>query len=260
MDDERRQDRQGVLILVACALALMLGLGVALLLTSSEPRLDPVSLRAVNRPSTGVASVLIDRTDPLSALQEARIKDRLRQLELHELRANDFVEVWELRQTDEGPLRRLFARYFPGRDANPLWANPSAVASRSDSLFWTPLLDALRPPVSGHVAHSPILSAVRELSEQSEFSAAKSRRTLLLISDLLENSDAGSFYAAREDFRAFRVSAAYLALRPDLRGANVEVCYVVRPDLSPAASERARCFWQAYFRASGAAVITFERL
>lgn len=260
MDDERRQDRQGVLILVACSIALMLGIGVALLLASSEPRLDPKSLCAANRASTGVASVLIDRTDPLSAVQEARVQDRLRQLELHELRSNDLLEVWELHQTDEGPLRCMFAKYFPGRDANPLWANPAVVAKRCDSLFWAPLLDALRSPAARHVAHSPILSAVHELSEQSEFSPAKRRRTLLVISDLLENSDAGSFYTGREDFAAFRISAAFLRLKPDLRGANVEVRYIVRPELSPAASERARCFWRDYFRASGAAVITFERL
>jgi hypothetical protein len=261
MSNARSHDRQGIALLVGSSALLGAGFALALLVERAMPALDPVTLQAAGRASEGSVSVLLDLTDPMTPAQRGRLEVRLRGLEREELRANDLLSVWELSSTDEGPLRRLYARYYPGRDANPLWSNPGRVAARCDSLFWVPLVAALGSLPTRPQAHrSPILSAVRELSEQADFVSSMPRRDLVVVSDLAENSGIASFYRSQPDFEAFRTSAAFPAVRANLRGARVHVLYMTRPNETAAAGAHLREFWRAYFNACGASAVEMRRL
>jgi hypothetical protein len=238
-----------------------LGVGLAAYLEQSTPKLDPVTLRSIGRPSTGTVSVLIDRTDPLTTAEQRALVDRMRELDLHGLRSNDLLTVWELGTTEEGPLRQVFAKYFPGREANRLWGNPEATAARCDNQFWSQLLAALRSiPTHAGSSRSPLLAAIHELSEQEEFTSHTTARRVVVVSDLMENSPAVSFYRKRPDFAEFRTTPAFPALRADLRGAVVEVLYITRPCETPVDAARVREFWRACFRHEGAASVSLERL
>lgn len=261
MPSTREKDRQAIWILIGCAVVLGLVVALGVAVEQSTPRLDPLTLEAIGRPSTGAVSVLLDLTDPLTATQQRRLEARLRELVVRGLRDNDFLSIWQLGSTDEGSLRRLFAQYFPGREANPLWANPDRVAARSDSLFWAPMLATLRSlTATPRSDHSTILSALCELADQADFSSSKLRREVLFVSDLRENSTVANFYRFRPDFTKLRATSLYPSVRANLRGVTVDVVYLTRPGETPAAAEELRQFWKAYFSDCGATVVRFERL
>lgn len=261
MPDTRSHDRQGTILLAACSGLLGLGFLLALLVEQATPRLDPVTLRAAGRPSDGSFSVLFDVTDALTAVHVDRFGARLRELEQENLRPNDLVSIWELGATEEGSLRQLYVRYFPGRDANPLWGNPDRAAARCDSLFQAPMLAVLRRlSTRPRADRSPILAALRELSEQADFVTPRSRRELILVSDLEENSSAACFYRTRPSFQTFRASSAFRAVRADLRGVTVRVFYLTRPGVTPTTGAHLRDFWRAYLTACGASAVEMRRL
>ena len=53
-------------------------------------------------------------------------------------------------------------------------------------------------------------------------------RRLIVVSDLLQNSDAISFYKNEPDFQRFRGSPQARGLNPDLRGVEIELWLIQR--------------------------------
>jgi len=255
-----KDDRLGLWLLLGCALFLGLGAATAGVIRVREPRRDPSTLCVVGRPVSGETIVLIDCTDPLTADQVQAVSNRLRQIEATELSANARVSLWVLGESDEGQLRRLFCRCHPGRQANPIIQNPRFVAAACESLFATPLGDALRrAPMGGSAARSPILEALCTLS-RTELVAAEPPRRLILISDLLQNSRALSFYSMTPGFEGFRSAPRFKRLLPDLGGVEVEVLRIPRTGEDLEAELPLLAFWEALFEAAGARTVRIGRL
>jgi hypothetical protein len=133
------------------------------------------------------------------------------------------------------------------------------IATQTDSLFTRPLHHAVLTAAEGRpLLRSAILEAIRELSEQPEFTDASVRRRLVVISDLEENVAGLSFYRRVPDFAAFRASPLFTKVRADLRSVGIEVLYI--PPREGTLAPEIRDFWQRYFAACAANPVRFRRI
>ena len=260
MNDARRHDRNGLILIVGCLVLLGLGIAFAGLMQALEPKRDPVTLCPEGKAVAGHFVVLFDRTDPMSDLQRQRALDELHSIERSRLRPGELLSVWAIGDYEEGTVRCLFSRCYPGREAHALWENPAFIGAACDSLFTKPLDSALASlPREERASRSPIMSAIREISEQPEFTEVHGPREIVLISDLMENTAAFSLYRNRPDFQLVRTLRAHDKTRADLRGVIVNVLYVGRRDNQVSTADLLE-FWQAYFADCHAAAVRFHRL
>jgi len=252
-------DRNGITLFGVCALVLLTGGVVASLVEHATPKLDSTSLRAIGKPTNGCVSILVDVTDPLSPAQLQSLVEQARGLEVAGLHPNELVSIWKL-GPGEGQLDRAYARYYPGRTANPVWGNSQRVAARCDSLFWKPMLEHFKVLPQAASDRSPILESVREISEQPEFSELPQPRRLVIASDLVQHTSELSFYESVPTFESFKTTHAFGKLRADLHGVSVQVLYLSRPSEPAAMTAQLRNFWRGYLRECGASSVTFRRL
>lgn len=259
MKRERTMDRQG-LWLIAGSFAVLAGVaGLVAWREAQAPQLDPVTLCASGKPIAGEVMVLLDVTDSLSAAEAENLVGWLQSFERAELRANDRLSLWVL-----GPgrgLERRFSRCYPGRESDPILHNPAMSAASCDSLFSRPLRSAVLAAVSSSPSPvSPILEAIRELSEQAGFADRTGGKRITLISDLRQNTRRVSLYRDPPGFEAFRSAGHYERVRADLNGADVTVLYVNAPGTDGGVGAKLREFWRAYFDDCGAHRVHFQQL
>src|SRR5690606_14736364 len=111
-------------------------------------------------------------------------------------------------------------------------------------------------------ASSPIYEAIQAVAVRSfgrpEYDGVAKR--LIVVSDLLQNVPGkDSHYREVREFDEFGSSAYFSQVRADLDDVRVHLYYMNRSDQSAQGAEHIR-FWDDYFSAQGAAVMTVERI
>jgi hypothetical protein len=253
-------DRRGAWLIASSLLFLTFVAGTAGWEAIHAPTRDPATLRVAAQPANGEIVVLLDVTDPLSREQQAALVGWLREFELTRLRPQQRVTLWVLGVSEAGGLRRQFARYYPGREADPFLHNPAMSAAACDSLFTGPLRAALAAAVPVKCSpYSLLLEAVSEISGQPELDPHNGARHLVLISDLREHTPWLSFYHQVPSFAKFEHSRRFPQVQADLRDVPVEVLYLPRTAWDVCTPEL-RDFWRSYLTACGAPLVSFRRL
>jgi hypothetical protein len=252
-------DRRGAWLIAGSLTVLLVVAGAAGWRASHLPQMDPQTLRVAGHAETGEVVILLDATDPFSKEQQASFEAWVRQLET-DLEPQEHVTLWALGAEEAGGLQRRFARYYPGRESDPIMHNPAMSAAACDSLFTQPLSAAVvgaMPQKSSR--YSFLLDAVRELSVQPELDVQRGRRRLVLVSDLRVNEPGLSFYRAVPRFEQFQHSRHFPRVRAQLHRVSVEVLYlsrgawdIARPDL--------REFWRSHLAFCGAQSVSLRRL
>ena len=199
---------------------------------------DPTEVRADDAAHSVL--IVLDVTDPLPPNQTQGLEEWIWGQENSELAGGDVVSVWALGHLPQGELVPIFRKRFPGRTADGWTHDPKMVATRCDSLFSRPLLEAVRRAASSRCAsRTQLREAIQELSELGAF--AGSRVRLVLVSDLGESAPSRPI------------------ARVDLTGISAEVLEVARPRSTFEERTRRRALWRDYFERSGASV-RFTRL
>lgn len=233
----------------------------ALVLARGSPA-DSRTLCPAAGPSA-VTAILVDATDALSPIQRAAVDTRLSRL-IAGLRKDESVALYSLRPEGE-PLRSIITLCRPSRpdETNPFTGNRRMAAERFDAVFQPKLRAALAAVMTGSPAkRSPIMAAIQAIAVSAFQSAdaARPRRTpplpkrLVIVSDMLENSQAGNHYAAPPDFVTFRQTAAYAHVRSHLEGVSVTLFYLRRDDGGAIQGRGHIDFWNAWFADQGASL------
>jgi hypothetical protein len=261
MNEARSRDQLGLSLILGSFLFLGLVFGLVSWRSASSPALDPLTLRASGRPVTGELAILLDVTDSFSPNEQSSVVEWLREYQLTNLQVNERVSLWALGSGEAGGLKRLFCRYYPGLEQDPWLHNPARIAARTDSLFTQPLQDAvLTATVGKPLPRSPILAALRVLSEQPELADASVRRHLIIISDLEENTKGLSFYRGVPVFGTFVKSTSFQRSQADLTGMTVDVLHIPRGNAAATMSPDLTEFWRRYLRECGASSVRIRRL
>ncbi|HLX17481.1 MAG TPA: hypothetical protein VKS24_20010 [Bradyrhizobium sp.] len=197
-----------------------------------RPVLDPQTLCPVNGPR-GITVVLVDTSDDLP---ETTRREVLGQLDDMITTLPPFYKL-DIRLLDIAGIRSrsLFSKCNPGDGAGlSEWTdNPRIARLRWIEDFRKPAALAVKSSVtSAQSTSSPIMAAVQDIAI-GEFSGAtgeKAKKTLYIISDMIESTKEYSQYPRAGDlsFQRYKQSAAYLKFRTDLHGATVIIRYVTR--------------------------------
>ncbi|MFT4013648.1 MAG: hypothetical protein QM682_09640 [Paracoccus sp. (in: a-proteobacteria)] len=252
----RRSQRRGPslpLILGAiAAVAIMAGLFVLQRRTETEMAIDADTLCPATGPRAMVA-ILVDVTDPLAPSQAMKLREYVR-------REVDRAEVGTefslgMVSDDSARLGAQVALCKPhsGGDVTQLTQNVRLVSERYQDRFLKPLGGLFDQMIRASDAkRSPIMEALQALIAGTPgFVTFEGPKRVILVSDLLQHSDAMSFYRG-EDWQSFTASPAAQRLSESLGGAEVELFLIPRPAEYRGDPATIEDFWIRYFDHQGA--------
>src|ERR1700722_3232025 len=217
-----------------------------------RPVLDTQSLWPVTGPQ-GVTVVLVDTSDDLP---ETTRREVLGQLDDMITTLPPFYRL-DIRVLDIAGVRSrsLFSKCNPGDGAGlSEWTdNPRIARLRWIEDFRKPAAQAVKSSIAAAEAKSsPIMAAIQDIAidQFSGASSEKARKTLYIISDMIEYTRDYSQYARAGDlsFARYKQSPAYLKFRTDLHGATVIIRYVTRQTSGQALLDGTKHmeFWKAW--------------
>jgi hypothetical protein len=206
--------------------------GIYFSVTSSRHALDPETLCPPN-PST-ITVLLVDVTDPMTAPQRQDFMNQLERLKNSIPRYGKLV-IAKVDATSSKLLTPVIVKCNPGtaQDENEATGAPAKLQKRWEEQFSKPLSVAFESIARASGANqSPIMESIQSvaLTEFEKPAVAKKPRTLIVASDLLQNTPGANFYKPLEEPQAFVQSLAFRKARTDLRGINVELWMLQRSD------------------------------
>lgn len=198
-------------------------------------------------------SILIDLTDNLAPVHVAKLEQILDQ-KIKAAPAGTLFTVGVVTD-DRSELGAQFSLCKPksGADVSAMNQNVRLVEERYEHKFLQPMKGILEGLLEPHEAkESPIMEAIQLLvSETPGFEAFNGPKELLVVSDLLQHSEAMSFYRG-ESWETFSSSRAFSRLSKSLDGADVTFLAIPRPESWKGDFDQVGFFWQRYVDIQGA--------
>ncbi|HEX6996579.1 MAG TPA: hypothetical protein VF322_00440 [Gammaproteobacteria bacterium] len=244
------------------------GIGAYVLSRASHVAIDPETLCPVEQPPAEVVAVLLDMSDRLNEVQLLAVRNHLNRILYGELPRFARVEVYAVQDRPSAVAEPVVGLCNPGKgdDLSRIYQNPDLARRRWERDFAESIgakLDALLAAPDS--ASSPIFEAIQavavRLFGKPEYDGVPKR--LIVVSDLLQNvrgrGSHGSHYRGVPAFEEFRSSPYFAQVRADLDGVRVHLYYMNRSDQSVQGARHIR-FWDEYFSAQGATVMTVERI
>lgn len=222
-------------------------------------------------PTTGpmlVHVLLIDRSDPISGQQAQRIRQVVQDLK-NAARFGSRFDVYTFDGDEKSELSPVLSICSPGlpEDANVLIENPELIRRRYEEQFSSVidrvidslLLVSTRPT-------SPIIESLKAAALSSFGGSENSRipRHVVMISDMIQNTQAYSQLRSNSDFSQLSRIPAWPSLRPNFRGADVDILYLLRPTAlrsgQPIQNRGHQAFWEQLIRDSNGHLLKIEPL
>jgi len=204
-------------------------------------------------PSRGGLVVVLDLTDAIDPAQMRRVRAEIARAVAG---APDWSEVavGAVRPIAEGDGVAFSAcKPLDGADASELTQNPRQIRARYEAAFLAPLgavLDEMA--VVQGADSSPIMETIQAtISQAPGWAEASGQRRLLLVSDLLQHSDAFSLYRGG-GWDAFRKTSGYDRLSRNLEDVSVDILRLPRPGARGPDPEAVDDFWAGYLDRQGA--------
>ena len=268
-----RQDALGILLLASAGIVLLGAVALYVSLQRTRAVLDPKT----GCPETGATSLtvlLVDRTDPLTPIQQAALRQHLRSLR-QETERHGALEVYSVGSTAEAPLQahsvavdgRSTPRHRfcnPGLGTGSEWTENKRLSERRYKRLFEEPLEGIFSEVLEHKTEdvSPIMESIQSVAVTA-FMAPRlenAEKRLVIVSDLLQHTSEHSQYDKRTPFSAFRKLPYYQLLQCDLTGVAVDLLYVRRPARAAIQGKFHIQFWQRYIASLGGAVVSVKSL
>lgn len=230
---------------------------LALVLQPEEYDPETLCLAGDVPPHVGI---VIDKTDLYSPEQAARIED-LVLANRDRLEISERMTLFELDARGELVNTNDFSLCNPGRgdQINPLYRNPQRVEARYQALFEGPLQSALSDLVEPKESpSSPILESLARLAVSENFDPETPGRRIVLVSDMLQNSELFTVYGRNRGALETRlpdprdVAVAIEGEVGDaLAGVTIEVYLIPRRSWERDQETVIRAYWSEVFRQLG---------
>ncbi|WP_413992422.1 hypothetical protein ACMDCR_10195 [Labrys okinawensis] len=148
-----------------------------------------------------------------------------------------------------------------GADIDPLTGNPELAKKR-----WREFQDKLKAVLTQGLSdipseQSPIMKTIQAIAVE-DFTTSRVEniaKTLVVVSDMLENGPDYSQYRGDLSFARFKKSAAYRDFRTDLHGTSVFIKYVQR-QRPPIDSVAHIAFWKQWIEDNNGQFVSAEKL
>jgi hypothetical protein len=245
-----------ILAIFGTLLAVGLAFGAWWLRTTKEP------LDANNCPSSGpraVDVIMIDRSDPVSGQQAEGIRQYIDRAKNGAKFGTQF-DIYTFEGDAKSEMQPLLRVCAPGRpeDANALIENPDLIRRRYQERFSKVLDDEISTLLTvSSLPTSPIIESLRAATLTS-FGPLDSGRIPLqvtMISDMVQNTALVSHFKTEPNFALLSKSPSWSALQPSLKGADVDILYLLRPAAKRGGAiiqnRGHELFWEQLIAASG---------
>ena len=224
---------------------------------SGRRTLDKVTLCPAS--PDAVTVLLVDVTDPLNVPQRQDFINQLERLRSSMPRYGKLA-IFKVDPLSDQLLKPVIERCNPGTaaDVNELTGNKEQVAKAWDQGFKKPLDDAFSQVLAESDApQSPVLESIQSvvLTQMKNQQADGKTQRLIVASDLLQNTARMSFYAGLPTPDAAIQSGAFRSLRTDLKGVEVELWMLQRPDAKSRQPAQLRQVWEAMISEMGGKVV-----
>jgi len=247
---------------------LLLGLGGIILIAAlgggywfvrtSRPVLDSETNCPKSGPN-GIHVILFDRSDPISEQQAQRIRqaiDKFKSEAPFGMRFDLYTFQGDTQHALQ-PKLRICALGKPS-EANALIENPELVRRRYETKFAAVLDQTVAELLrASQEKNSPIIESLRAAAISS-FGSVESGQTplrLTMISDMVQNTPLSNQFQTEPNFQQLSRTAAWPTLQPQLKGADVEILYLLRLSAvrrgTPIQNRGHQLFWEQLIAASG---------
>ncbi len=248
----KKNDKQGWMIIGGVVAVFALLGSLAVYANVAQKKYDPDTLCPLEGQGPAVR-ILIDKTDPWDAGGSARLEKIIRCIK-DDLAVSERLSIAVLDESGSEVPTPVFDMCNPGRgdQANPLYKNQRRIHEKFEARFDRPLeqmlVDILKP---GTAPRSPLLEAVEN------FPVAGENDRLVIISDLMQNSQLCSFYLDGESCAEEKRGQSD---RQEMkRYRSITVYYVDRGALARNRKEMVCAFWKEYL-GQRAVSFDFQRL
>lgn len=253
---------RGIFKLAFVAFVLLGIAGAAVYTLRNKSALDPSTLCPTS--PTSITTVLVDVTDAMNLPQKQDFLNELERLR-DSIPRLGALKVFKVDATSERLLVPVITRCNPGTDADvsALNGDKQLAAKRWEEGFRKPLdiafADITKATPS---ARSPILESIQSiaLTELKNQKADGKPRRLIVISDLLQNTNKISFYKGIPDSTTMLDSVPFRSVRTDLNGIDVELWMLERSDTKDSQPRALADLWEAMLRAMGGNVTRTYRV
>ncbi len=246
-------------LVILVVLAVAAGAVALFLWAQNRDSIDPATL-CPSRGETAYLAVVLDLTDPLPRPLTERLKRELeRQFELAAVGTLISVGIVRPDLAEQGPK---FSTCKPqsGEQASQIYQNKSIIEQRYQQSFLSPLSETVNSMMHAvEQDSSPIIENVTSLvAHQTGLPDKRIPKTLILVSDLVQNSETHSFFKGH-DWNRFRQSRAYANLSGVLQDFDVTIIRIPRPSSAAVNFREVEDFWLRYLHAQGAQLKTLDR-
>jgi hypothetical protein len=208
---------------------------------------------------TAVHIIMIDRSDPITGQQAQSIRQQVEKLK-NEARFGQRFDVYTFEGDSKNEMQPLTRVCAPGRpeDANELIENPELVRRRYQERFSNVLDQEVGTLLRvSTLPNSPIIESLRAAAITSfgPFSMGSVPFQVTMVSDMVQNTALTSHFKSEPNFSQLAKSPAWSALQPNLKGAEVDILYLLRPEAKRGSvmiqNRGHQLFWEQLIAASG---------
>jgi hypothetical protein len=207
---------------------------------------------------TAVHLIMIDRSDPITGQQAQAVRQRVEKLKTDAAFGTRF-DIYTFVGDSKNEMRPFVRVCAPGRpeQANELIENPVFVRRRYDERFANVLDHSVAELLQvSTLPNSPIIESLRAAAITSfgPLTAGTIPLHVTLVSDMVQNTALASQFKTEPNFAQLAKTSAWTALQPNLKGADVEILYLIRPGAKRGAaaiqSRGHQLFWEQLIAAS----------
>lgn len=222
-------------------------------------------------PTTGPRSIhmiIFDRSDPISPQQAQRVKQSIQRLK-DDAKFGYRFDIYAFEGDTKNVLEPILRLCSPQRpeEANELIENPERIKKVYQEKFSAELDRTIRVLLEELTReNSPIIESLKAAAITS-FGPVDKRKIPLrvtLVSDMVQHTALYSHFKADADFAVLSRSTPWAILRPDLKGAAVDVFYLLRPTAKragvPVQSRGHQAFWEQLIAGAGGRLQSVEPL
>lgn len=260
-------------VLAAATLVALIGGSITIYRLREGPPIDDRYCLTDQSPPAHVV-VLVDRTDNLTEAQKQLVDTFIQRISLDrnsDVKLSRYSRLslysFETNGANQLQLDLLFSFCKPSAesDANVIYETPELVQRAFEATFGSTLLQSTSTLTDSNTSpYSYILDAILDVSEGASFDLNQPNRTLIIFSDMLQNSPAFSQYSRQSSPNRYRASDLIsdnpaLSTSDPLAGVAVRVIYLPRDNGTRIQGSEHRRFWTDLFYLLGATSVTFER-
>lgn len=226
---------------------------------SDQMSIDEHNCKTKNIPE--IIAVVVDYTDSINAIQKASLEAYLKDT-AYRMSKNGKLKFYSVQDMNDGTLDAELEVCNPGNedDVSEWTGNKKLARKKYEEQFTSQIEKQLSMLLTAQTANSsPIMRSLQSVfvTNMKGHNVEHSKKKIILVSDLLEHTDAFSMYSGIPEFSAFENTSYWAQVKSNMENTDVELLFLNRASAHKLQTPNLKLFWQYYFLNQGANSVKF---